>query len=127
MANLPSEARLTAMSSDARVATLPHDARVTDMSSDVRVDSYTVTDARMTTLPSNARVAYNITNASRETETKPMDPPGSDYIDNGDWPEEDSDKELEEEMLRLAIKHEKEKEERFKEVERRRKDDDHRR
>ena len=124
MANLPSEAGVTAMSSDARVAPLPHDARVTDMSSEVRVDSYTVTDARMPTLPSDARVAYNINNASRETETKPMDPPGSDCLDQGDWPEGDSDKELEEEMLRLAIKHEKEKEERFKEVERRRKDDD---
>ena len=45
-------------------------------------------------------------------------------IKEDDWPEEDCDKELEEEMLKLVIRHEKEKEERFREVERRRKEDD---
>ena len=44
---------------------------------------------------------------------------GNRAFKEDDWPEEDCDKELEEEILGMVIRHEKEKEERFREVEER--------
>ena len=41
-----------------------------------------------------------------------------------EWPEEDSDKEMESEMIKLQIEHEKEKEERMKRVEMKRTEED---
>ena len=80
------------------------------------------------TVPRDARLAV-MPNDARETVTRVADLPpveGATSIcpNLEDWPEGDSDQELEEQMLMLSIRHEKEKEERLREVERKRKEAD---
>ena len=99
--------------------------------------SSSATDASLDNLRDGARAETTLpprndaSNSATECGTaQPTECDGLTNLQDGaradwdDWPEEDSDKELEEEMLRLVIRHEKEKEERFREVERRRKEDD---